>query len=45
MEKSIGELGDKLSADYILPYAYDKSAHESVAKAVYAEAVKNKKAK
>ena len=38
-------VGDKLSADYILPYAYDKSAHESVAKAVYAEAVKNKKAK
>ncbi|HIU61043.1 MAG TPA: NADP-dependent malic enzyme [Candidatus Coproplasma excrementigallinarum] len=31
-------VGDKLSADYILPYAYDKSAHEAVAKAVYAAA-------
>ncbi len=31
-------VGDKLSADYILPYAYDKSAHETVAKAVYAAA-------
>ena len=38
-------VGDKLSADYILPYAYDKSAHESVAKAVYAEAVKSRQAK
>ena len=31
-------VGDKLSADYILPYAYDKSAHKAVAKAVYAAA-------
>ena len=27
-------VGDKLSADYILPYAYDRGAHEAVAKAV-----------
>ena len=30
---------DKLSTDYILPYAYDKSAHESVAKAVAQAAI------
>ena len=30
---------DKLSRDYILPYAYDKSAHESVAKAVAQAAI------
>lgn len=30
----------KLSRDYILPYAYDKSAHESVAKAVAAAAIR-----
>ena len=28
----------ELSADYILPYAYDKRAHEAVAKAVAAAA-------
>ena len=33
----VGE--DKLSTDYILPYAYDKSAHESVAKAVAQAAI------
>ncbi len=31
---------DELSREYILPYAYDKRAHEAVAKAVAAEAVK-----
>ena len=31
---------DKLSRDYILPYAYDKSAHECVAKAVAAAAIR-----
>ena len=30
---------DKLATDYILPYAYDKSAHESVAKAVAQAAI------
>lgn len=30
---------DKLSTDYILPYAYDKSAHECVAKAVAEAAI------
>ena len=30
---------DKLSTDYILPYAYDKRAHESVAKAVAQAAI------
>ena len=29
----------QLSPDYILPYAYDKSAHQSVARAVYKAAV------
>ncbi len=32
-------VGDKLSREYILPYAYDKSAHEQVAKAVAAAAI------
>ncbi len=32
---------DELSVDYILPYAYDKSAHERVAKAVAEAAVKS----
>ncbi len=32
-------VGDKLSTDYILPYAYDKSAHEAVAKAVAQAAI------
>lgn len=31
----------ELSRDYILPYAYDKRAHEAVAKAVAEEAVKS----
>ena len=31
---------DELSPDYILPYAYDKRAHESVAKAVAEEAIR-----
>ncbi|MDE6373132.1 MAG: NAD-dependent malic enzyme, partial [Clostridia bacterium] len=31
---------DELSRDYILPYAYDKRAHEAVAQAVAEEAVK-----
>ena len=31
---------DKLSRDYILPYAFDKSAHQSVAKAVAEAAIK-----
>ena len=30
----------ELSPDYILPYAYDKRAHEAVAKAVAEAAVK-----
>lgn len=34
-------VGDKLSADYILPYAYDKSAHEAVARAVAEAAVRS----
>ncbi|MCD8309363.1 MAG: NADP-dependent malic enzyme [Clostridia bacterium] len=34
-------VGDKLSKDFILPYAYDKSAHNAVAKAVSAAAVKS----
>ena len=29
----------QLSPDYILPYAYDKSAHQSVARAVYKAAI------
>ena len=32
--------GQELSSDYILPYAYDKRAHEAVAKAVAAAAKK-----
>lgn len=36
---------DELSRDYILPYAYDKRAHEAVAKAVAEEAVKTGVAK
>ena len=36
-----GCVSDKeLSREYILPYAYDKKAHESVAKAVAEAAVK-----
>lgn len=31
--------GDKLSREFILPYAYDKSAHEAVAKAVAKAAI------
>ena len=30
---------DKLTKDYILPYAYDKEAHKAVAKAVKEEAI------
>ena len=37
--------GEQLSVDYILPYAYDKKAHECVAKAVAQAAVKSKVAK
>ncbi len=35
-------VGEKLSRDYILPYAYDKSAHTAVAKAVAEAAVSSK---
>ena len=35
----------QLSVEYILPYAYDKSAHECVAKAVADAAVKTGVAK
>ena len=35
----------QLSTEYILPYAYDKSAHEAVAKAVAAAAIKSGVAK
>ena len=34
-------VGDKLSADYILPYAYDKGAHTAVAQAVAVAAAKS----
>lgn len=34
-------VGDKLSPDYILSYAYDKSAHEAVAKAVAEAAIRS----
>jgi len=38
--KAIAEsVGKKLSADFILPYAYDKSAHLAVARAVAAQAI------
>ena len=33
---------DELKEDYILPYAYDKKAHDSVAKAVYDAAIRSK---
>ena len=40
--KGIAEyVGDKLSREYILPYAYDKGAHECVAKAVAEAAVQS----
>ncbi|MCD7729590.1 MAG: NADP-dependent malic enzyme [Clostridia bacterium] len=38
-------VGDKLSAEFILPYAYDKSAHDAVAKAVSQAAIKSGVAK
>ncbi len=34
-------VGDRLSPDFILPYAYDKSAHEAVAKAVAEAAIRS----
>ena len=34
-------VGDKLSADFILPYAYDKGAHVAVAQAVAVAAAKS----
>jgi len=38
--KAIAEsVGDRLSADFILPYAYDKSAHVAVARAVAGQAM------
>ena len=36
-----GYVGDELSADHILPFAYDKGAHEAVAQAVAIAAAKS----
>ena len=36
-----GYVGDELSADHILPFAYDKGAHEAVAQAVAVAAAKS----
>ena len=40
-----GYVGDELSADHILPFAYDKGAHEAVAQAVAVAAAKSGMAK